>query len=125
MKPNLWDAVENNEQIELLLTILEDAFKQLKQKGYKMNFNVQEKLKEIDKQINKLLENQTKEKDQDLAIVEQFFSELQRVRQEMIALGQVDDLVLAVKLNKVYEFYKGYIPLTDEVMGYYYQKLSS
>lgn len=62
----------------------------------------------------------TKEIDKDLAIVEQFFSELKRVNQEMTALGQVDSMVLAVKLSKVYEFYKSGIPLTHEVVGQFY-----
>lgn len=257
VKFTLWDAVEQNEQIELLLTRLEDAFKELKQKGYKTNINVQEKLKEIDKQIDILLEEQaklnnkekpmmdikcgykaqtvnitkdsvgyhcpivdsvngdftfndpslenlvkkyknfvdskdrieddcpynmslgvtykdetlhinsynphtsalvkryiadanftpkigtlsldkfvdqfvdyvdnkdkvTQVEDPDLAIVEQFFSELKRVNQEMTALGQVDNIVLAVKLNHVYEFYKGWIPLTHEVVGSYYYNM--
>lgn len=57
---NLWDAVEHNEQVELLLTSLEERFKELKQKGYKMNVNVSEKLRKFYKQIDILVEEQSK-----------------------------------------------------------------
>lgn len=68
-------------------------------------------------------------KDKDLAVVEQYLFSLEKVyleMKELVEVKRLDTLALVrdVKLNNLYEFYKGMIPLgsLDSVRDFYLNK---
>lgn len=99
------------------------------------NITLENLINHFKEEVNSLVASKKKKmeekkiKDKDLAVVEQYLFSLEKIyleMKELVEVKRLDTLALIrdVKLNNLYEFYKGMIPLgsLDSVRTFYLNK---